>query len=238
MKIAIIGYGKMGQEIEKLALLRNHEIVLRIDENNIKSISKVDFKKVDIAIEFSKPESAFSNINLCFDNQIPVVCGTTGWLEKLDEIIKRCKDEKQTFFYASNYSLGVNLFFKLNTQLASLMNRFSDYEVSIEETHHIQKVDSPSGTAITLAKGIIENINRKNKWNKENTSSKDSVSIQSFREGSVSGNHKVIYESPFDKIRIEHDAKSRKGFALGAILAAEFVVNKKGYYTMDDLLKF
>lgn len=238
MRIAIIGYGKMGHEIEKLALERNHQIILRIDENNINSITKPDFENVDIAIEFSKPESAFSNINLCFDNHIPVVSGTTGWLDNFNKLIERCTNEKQTFFYASNYSIGVNMFFKLNTQLANMMNQHQDYEVSIEETHHMQKIDAPSGTAISLAKEIIENIDRKNKWEKETKRSEDSVSIHSFREGSVPGNHKVIYESPFDKIMIEHDAKSRKGFALGAILAAEFILHKKGYYTMNDLLKF
>jgi 4-hydroxy-tetrahydrodipicolinate reductase len=238
MRIAIIGYGKMGHEIEKLALERNHQIVLRIDENNVKSITKQDFENVDLAIEFSKPESAFFNINMCFDNHIPVVSGTTGWLDNFDKLIERCTNEKQTFFYASNYSIGVNMFFKLNTQLANMMNQHQDYEVSIEETHHIQKIDAPSGTAISLANGIIENIDRKIKWEKEAKSSKDSVSIHSFREGSVPGNHKVIYESPFDKIMIEHDAKSRKGFALGAVLAAEFIVHKKGFYTMNDLLKF
>ncbi len=237
MNIAIIGYGKMGKEIEKLAQDRNHNVVLRVDENNIKSLTKDDFGNVDVAIEFSVPESAFYNINLCFDNDIPVVSGTTGWLEKFDDVIERCKNENRTFFYASNYSIGVNLFFELNKHLAKMMNNFTDYNVRVEETHHTQKLDAPSGTAITLAEGLIENIERNNNWEKENTGSNDSIAVKSFREGNVPGNHKVIYDSSFDRIMIEHDAKSRKGFALGAILAAEFLISKKGYYSMDDLLK-
>ncbi len=237
MNIAIIGYGKMGKEIEKLARERNHNVILRIDENNIKSLTKDDFSNVDVAIEFSVPESAFSNINLCFDNNIPVVSGTTGWLEKFDDVLERCKNENNTFFYASNYSIGVNLFFKLNKHLAKIMNNFTDYNVRVEETHHTQKMDAPSGTAITLAEGLIENIERKNNWEKEQENSDKAIAVKSFREGNVPGNHKVIYDSPFDKIMIEHDAKSRKGFALGAILAAEFIIGKKGYYSMDDLLK-
>lgn len=237
MNIAIIGYGKMGKEIEKLAQERNHNVVLRVDENNIKSLTKDDFSNVDVAIEFSVPESAFSNINLCFDNNIPVVSGTTGWLEKFDDVLERCKNENKTFFYASNYSIGVNLFFKLNKHLAKMMNNFTDYNVRVEETHHTQKLDAPSGTAITLAEGLIENIERKNNWEKEQENSDNTIAVKSFREGNVPGNHKIIYDSSFDKITIEHDAKSRKGFALGAILAAEFIISKKGYYSMDDLLK-
>ena len=238
MNIAIVGYGKMGKEIEKLAQERNHSVILRIDEHNSKSLNKDDFKNVDVAIEFSSPDSAFSNIKLCFDNNVPVVCGTTGWLEKFDKVLERCKSEKLTFFYASNYSIGVNLFFKLNERLAKMMNSFDDYNVNVEETHHTQKVDAPSGTAITLTEGIIENIDRKSKWENKNDNSTDSITVESFREGNVPGNHKVIYDSVFDRIIIEHDAKSRKGFAFGAVLAAEFIASKKGYFTMDDLLKF
>lgn len=237
MNIAIVGYGKMGKEIEQIALDRGHNILLRIDENNINSINSEDFKDIEVAVEFSNPESAYSNINLCLDNNIPVVSGTTGWLHKIDEVIKRCDQENKTFFYASNFSLGVNLFFKLNERLAKMMNKFSDYEVTIEETHHTQKLDAPSGTAITLAEGLIGNIERKNLWEKENSGSNDSIAVKSFREGNVPGNHKIIYDSVFDKITIEHDAKSRKGFALGAVLAAEFIVDKKGYFTMNDLLE-
>lgn len=237
MNIAIIGYGKMGREIEKLALERNHQVVLIVDENNINALTKDDFSKVDVAVEFSVPQSAYSNIQLCFDHHIPVVSGTTGWLEKFEQIVERCKFEQQSFFYASNYSIGVNLFFMLNKQFAKIMNRFTAYDVTIEETHHKQKVDAPSGTAITLAEGLIENLEQKTKWAKEIALTKDSVAIKSYREDAVPGNHKVIYNSDFDQITIEHDAKSRKGFALGAILAAEYIVDKKGCFTMNDLLK-
>jgi len=226
----------MGKEIEKLALERKHNVILRIDENNIKSITKDNFKEVDVVVEFSTPENAFNNINLCLDSNVPVVSGTTGWLDKLDKIINRCKTGDKTFFYASNYSVGVNILFKLNNYLAQIMDKFPDYNVEIEETHHTQKLDAPSGTAITLAEGIIDNNKRVENWDKEKFNSETSMPIKSFREGSVSGNHKIIYESSFDKISIEHDAKSRKGFALGAILAAEFIIGKKGYFTMNDIL--
>jgi len=236
MNIAIFGYGRMGKEIEKLALERKHNVILRIDENNIKSITKDNFKEVDVVVEFSTPENAFNNINLCLDSNVPVVSGTTGWLDMLDKIINRCKTGDKTFFYASNYSVGVNILFKLNNYLAQIMDKFPDYNVEIEETHHTQKLDAPSGTAITLAEGIIDNNKRVENWDKEKFNSETSMPIKSFREGSVSGNHKIIYESSFDKISIEHDAKSRKGFALGAILAAEFIIGKKGYFTMNDIL--
>jgi len=226
----------MGKEIEKLALERNHNVILRVDESNMNSLKFDDFKNVDVAIEFSTPDSAFNNINSCLDNNIPVVSGTTGWLDKFDEIINRCEKEDKTFFYASNYSVGVNILFKLNNYLAKVMDSFPAYNVEIEETHHTQKLDAPSGTAITLAEGIINNNKRVNNWEKEKSSSEDSIAIKSYREGSVPGNHKILYESSFDKIMIEHDAKSRKGFALGAVLAAEFIKGKKGYFTMNDLL--
>jgi len=237
MNIAIIGYGRMGKEIEQVALERGHQVILKVDADNFNSITPNDFKTINVAIEFSIPQSAFSNINLCLDNNIPVVSGTTGWLDRKDDIIERCEKENQTFFYASNYSLGVNLFFKLNEQLAKLMSNFPDYKIQLEETHHTKKLDAPSGTAITLAEGIIKKNSRIKNWEKDNNNKVDSIPIKSFREGLVSGNHKVFYESEFDKIMIEHDAKSRKGFALGAVVAAEFISDKKGYYTMNDLLE-
>ena len=237
MKLAILGYGKMGKEIEQIALSRNHQVLLKIDENNINKITADDFKEIDVAVEFSKPESAFSNINLCFDYNIPVVSGTTGWLDQLNVVLERCKKEDQGFFYASNYSLGVNLFFHLNQFLAKMMNDFDDYDVVIEETHHTQKLDAPSGTAITLAEGIIHENKLKKSWMKEESTDKTIIPVKSYRTGQVPGNHKIIYESGFDKITIEHDAKSRKGFAMGAMLAAEFMIEKKGYYSMKDLIK-
>ncbi|MBI9052724.1 MAG: 4-hydroxy-tetrahydrodipicolinate reductase [Bacteroidales bacterium] len=237
MNIAIVGYGRMGRAIEQIALERGHQVVLKIDAKDIDSIAKSDFNNVDVAIEFSTPESAFSNINLCIDNKIPVVSGTTGWLNRIEQVVERCKNEDATFFYASNYSLGVNLFFKINENLAKIMSKFSDYSIELEETHHIKKLDAPSGTAITLAEGIIKNNQKINTWKEEESTTFDSIPIVSKREGSVPGNHKVTYESDFDKIIIEHDAKSRKGFALGAVLAAEFIADKRGYFTMNDLLE-
>lgn len=237
MNIALVGYGRMGKEIEQIALERGHSIKLKIDQNNRSNITSEDYKDIDVAIEFSIPESAYDNINDCLDNNIPVVSGTTGWLDKLDIIKERCSSENKTFFYASNYSLGVNLFFQLNKQLAQIMRKFNDYNVRLEETHHTKKLDAPSGTAITLAEGIIESYDNFNDWKDGKESSENKVAIESFRVGDVSGNHKVIYESNFDKIEIEHDAKSRKGFALGAVLAAEFIKDKTGFLTMNDLLK-
>ncbi len=237
MKIAIIGYGRMGKEIEKLALQRGHKIIFTIDQNNWKEVKSENFKQADVAIEFTHPESAYQNILHCFKANVPVVSGTTGWMDNLEKAIELCKSERKTFFYASNFSLGVNLFFKVNDYLAQLMDNYPDYKVNIEETHHTKKLDAPSGTAISLAKGIIKNINRVNQWKKENAEDVGIVPVKSFRIGNVSGNHKVMYESAFDKITIEHDAKNRIGFALGAVLAAEFIYNKKGFYTMNDLIR-
>lgn len=236
MRIALIGYGKIGKEIEKIALSRGHSINLIIDKNNESDLNSVEKNTIDVAIEFTSPESAVKNIQRCFGLNIPIVCGTTGWTKDLDSIVNYCKSNNKTFFYASNYSLGVNIFFKVNSFLAKIMNDYQAYEPHIEETHHTQKLDAPSGTAITLADGLIQSVERKTKWVKENASSNDELVIKSYREGQVPGNHKVIYESTFDTIQIEHDAKSRQGFALGAVLAAEFIAGKIGYFTMNDLL--
>lgn len=237
MKIAIIGYGRMGKEIEKLALQRGHEIVLKIDQNNWEAIDSAEFQQLDAAIEFTHPESACQNILKCFKSNIPVVSGTTGWMNELTKVIEKCRTEGKTFFYASNFSIGVNLFFKVNEFLAGLMNNYPDYNVNIEETHHTKKLDAPSGTAISLADGIIKNINKIKKWEKENAASDEIIPVKSYRTGNIPGNHKVTYESGFDKITIEHDAKSRHGFALGAVLAAEFIHGKKGFFTMDDMIR-
>jgi 4-hydroxy-tetrahydrodipicolinate reductase len=236
MRIALIGYGKIGKEIEKIALSRGHSISLIIDKNNESDLNSVEKNTIDVAIEFTSPESAVKNIQKCFGLNIPVVSGTTGWTKELDSIVSYCKSNNKTFFYASNYSLGVNIFFKVNSFLAKIMNDYQAYEPHIEETHHTQKLDAPSGTAITLADGLIQSVERKTNWVKESASDKNELVIKSFREGQVSGNHKVIYESTFDTIQIEHDAKSRQGFALGAVLAAEFIAGKTGYFTMNDLL--
>lgn len=236
MKIALIGYGKMGHEIEKIALERNHQVVCTIDINEDYKFESEEFKSADVAIEFTSPESAFNNYKRAFAAGVAVVSGTTGWLEHLDEIKKECSDNGKTFFYASNFSLGVNLFFALNKKLAKMMSGYSNYDVRMEETHHIHKLDAPSGTAITLAEGILENIDTKSKWVLDNSESSNDLQITSFREGEVPGIHTVIYESDVDSITITHDAKSRKGFAFGAVLAAEFTNGKKGFLGMDDML--
>lgn len=229
MNIALVGYGKMGHEIEKIARERKHNIVSIIDIDNQEDFDSNDFlHHTDVAIEFTRPETAFPNYMKCFERNIPVVTGTTGWLQHLEKIKKECQENKQTFFYASNYSIGVNLFFALSKFLAKMMNNFSQYDVSIEEVHHVHKLDSPSGTAITLSEGIIENINRKTFSN---------LSIRSKREDEVPGIHTVIYESEADIISIRHNANNRRGFALGAILAAEYIQKKTGFLTMNDLLK-
>lgn len=238
MKIALIGYGKMGHEIEKIAIDRGHTIVSIIDMNNISDFDSPAFKSADVAIEFSTPTSALSNYQKCFAANVPVVAGTTGWLEHLDEVKKKCVEEGKTFFYASNYSLGVNIFFALNKYLAKIMNNYPDYNVRMEEVHHIHKLDAPSGTAITLAEGVIENIDRKGRWNLEAEETPSDLAIHCIREGEVPGIHEIIYESAADTISIKHDAKSRKGFALGAVIAAEFVKGKKGFLGMNDMLNF
>ncbi len=237
MKIALIGYGKMGHIIEKIALERGHEVVVKIDKDNQEDFESSEFKNSDVAIEFSMPTSAMDNYAKCFAAHIPVVAGTTGWLSKMDEIKEACKDGAQTFFYASNYSIGVNIFFALNKYLARIMNKFPQYDVRMEETHHIHKLDSPSGTAISLAEGLIENLDSKTKWNETQTPSLDEVGITAFRRDEVPGIHTIIYESGVDTISMTHDAKSREGFALGAVVAAEFLHDKKGFYTMDDMMK-
>lgn len=239
MKIALIGYGKMGHEIEKIAQERGHVIVSVIDMNEEEKFNSQEFKSADVAIEFTSPKSALQNYRLAFAAGVPVVSGTTGWLEHLNEIKDACNNEGKTFFYASNFSLGVNIFFALNRYLAGLMNRYPEYDVHIEETHHIHKLDAPSGTAITLAEGLLENIDKKTTWALGDEAQKDDMlRIDAFREGEVPGIHSVIYQSYADTIQITHDAKNRKGLAYGAVLAAEFTHGKKGFLTMDDMLDF
>lgn len=235
MKLALIGYGKMGREIERIARERGHEIVAIIDMNEEDKFQSPGFRSADVAIEFTSPESAFENYTRAFEAGVPVVSGTTGWLDKMDRVKEACEKEGKTFFYASNFSLGVNLFFALNNYLAGLMNRFPEYNVRVEETHHIHKLDAPSGTAITLAEGILDRVDRKKNWSLEEGDS-NTLHIEAFREGEVPGIHTVVYESGVDTIRVTHDAKSREGFALGAVLAAEFTKGKKGFLTMSDLL--
>ena len=237
MKIALIGYGKMGKEIEKIAVGRGHEIVAKIDIDNQHDFESEAFKSADVAIEFTIPATAYNNYMKCFAANVPVVSGTTGWLDKIDEIKKACANGK-TFFWASNFSLGVNIFFAVNKFLAKIMNQYPDYNVGMEEVHHIHKLDAPSGTAITLAEDILNTLDRKTCWAKEVESSGSELAIRSVREGEVPGIHEITYESAFDVISIKHDAKTRQGFALGAVLAAEFVKGKTGYFGMEDILKF
>lgn len=235
MKIVLLGYGKMGKEIEKIALDRKHEVVLKVDETNAKTITADDLRKGDVAIEFSTPHTVESNINKCFEAGLPIVVGTTGWYDNFEKIKSECIKSNNTLFYATNFSVGVNLFFKVNKYLAELMNNYPDYNVSMEEIHHIHKLDKPSGTAITLAEQIIQKINRKTGWSIENQNP-ETLFIKDIREGEVPGTHIIKYSSPIDDIEIMHKAHNRKGFALGAVLAAEFAHNKKGVYTMSDLI--
>ncbi len=237
MNIAIIGYGKMGREVEQMAISRWHTIVLTIDETNADSFSIEDLKKADVAIEFSTPQSAVNNIYKCFEANVPIVVGTTGWLDKMEEVKQVCRDKNQSLFYASNYSIGVNLFFKLNQYLAKLMNTYTDYNVALEEIHHTHKLDAPSGTAISLANQIIKEIDAKQKWVNEPTENKNELSIISKRIGEVPGTHTVTYNSAVDEISITHFAHNRKGFALGAVLAAEFIKGKKGIFGMANLIE-
>ena len=230
MKIALLGYGKMGKVIEKIALDRGHEIVLKKSSNSTyKGLSNAD-----VAIDFSVPESAVCNISECFDTNIPVVCGTTGWLYQYDEMVSFCKEKNGSFIYASNFSLGVNIFFELNDYLAKMMSKMEQYKVSMEEIHHTQKLDAPSGTAISLAKGIIENSSYKN-WTLNNPEV-DEIKIDAKRIENVPGTHSIFYDSNVDQIEIKHTAHNREGFALGAVIAAEWIQNKKGVFTMKDVL--
>ena len=238
MNIAIIGYGKMGHEIEKICRDRGHTIVCTIDLKEENKFESEEFKSAQVAIEFSSPESALSNYKRAFAANVPVVSGTTGWLENIDEVKQACEKDGQTFFYASNFSLGVNILFAVNKYLANIMNDFTEYDVHIEETHHIHKLDAPSGTAITIAEGILESIERKKQWKLDEQNSDDDLMINSYRKDEVPGIHTIKYESEVDTIELTHDAKSRKGFALGAVVAAEFTAGKKGFLGMRDLLPF
>jgi 4-hydroxy-tetrahydrodipicolinate reductase len=238
MKIALLGYGKMGREIEKIALERNHEIILKIDVDNQHEATIENIRKTDVAIDFSTPASAFANIIKCFDAGIPVVCGTTGWMDKIVEITELCRKENQTFFYASNFSLGVNLFFALNRYLAAMMNNHQEYDVTIKEIHHVHKLDAPSGTAISLANDIVAHVKRKNKWELDQAIDDSVIKITAERQDEVPGTHIIEWDSPVDRIEIMHEAKNRKGLAHGAVLAAEFILGKKGVFSMNDMLKF
>lgn len=237
MNILLLGYGKMGQEIEKIAISRDHHITGRISIDNKDTLTKSHWDDTDVVIEFSAPEAAFSNIQMALENKKPVVSGTTGWLHKKAEIENLVSAHDGTFFYASNFSIGVNIFFRINRYLAQIMNNDSSYNISMKEIHHTAKKDAPSGTAITLAEDAIRELSRKNGWEKEPTD-KNKICITSERTDDVPGTHFVTYENDIDSIEIKHEAKSRKGFALGAVLVAEWIHNKKGVLSMDDFLNF
>ncbi|MDA3927314.1 MAG: 4-hydroxy-tetrahydrodipicolinate reductase [Prolixibacteraceae bacterium] len=236
MNIALIGYGRMGQEIGKIAVKRGHKIELIIDVNNSEDLTRENLKKIDVAIEFTTPTSAIQNYKACFDANVPVVSGSTGWLEKWVEVTSYCEEKNSAFFYASNFSLGVNLFFDLNKKLAKTMQQFSNYKPVMTEVHHTRKLDAPSGTAITLAEDIIEEYAQLDAWENKMVDDADKLGIVSIREGDVPGIHTVKYESEVDFIEVTHSAKSREGFALGAVIAAEFSVGKTGILSMKDLL--
>lgn len=237
MKIALLGYGKMGQEIEKVARKLGHEILLIIDSEEDWILQSEKLAMASVAIDFSTPESVVTNIGHCFRAGIPVVVGTTGWLDEQEEVHNECLKGGHTLIFSPNYSIGVNLFFELNRYLAAIMSPWNKYEISIEETHHIHKQDSPSGTAIVLANDIILNSERKDKWVKEGSSNPEELGIKSYRTENVPGTHVVRYESEQDEIQIVHTAKSRQGFALGAVRVAEWIQDKKGYFEMKDYLK-
>jgi 4-hydroxy-tetrahydrodipicolinate reductase len=236
MRIALIGYGKMGKAIEEVALHRGHEIVIKIDQPNLHEFNKENMAKVDVAIEFTSPHTAFDNLKSCIEFGVPVICGSTGWAERLEEIKKIAADKNGAFIYSSNFSVGVNIFFEVNKRLAMLMAPHKEYEVILEETHHTQKKDAPSGTAITLAEQILEHVKRKKQWVNEISDNPEDLEIISQRIDPAPGTHSIKYSSAIDDIEIIHTAHNRKGFATGAVLAAEFLKDKKGFFTMKDVL--
>lgn len=226
----------MGKAIEAIAVAKGHEIVARIDQNNQDQLEKDNLQKADVAIEFTGPETAFNNILKCFEANVPVICGSTGWLEKLPEVKATCQEKNQAFLYASNFSIGVNIFFEVNKRLAELMAGQPQYDVTMEEIHHTQKRDAPSGTAITLAEQVMEKVNRKQEWVNEESNTPGALSIISKRIDPAPGTHIINYTSPIDDITITHTAHSREGFASGAVVAAEWIQGKKGIFGMKDVL--
>ncbi|MFI3292940.1 MAG: 4-hydroxy-tetrahydrodipicolinate reductase [Rikenellaceae bacterium] len=237
MKVAIIGYGKMGHEIEKILLQRGHSVPLIIDMDNSADLNVENLANIDVAIEFTTPSTAYANLVTCIKAKTPVVSGTTGWLDKFDELKELCAKNGSALFYASNYSLGVNLMFRINKQLAELMNKFNGYAVDVEEIHHIHKLDAPSGTAITIAEGLIENLDTKSSWVNDITPTADQINIRSIREGEVPGTHTVKYESADDILELKHTIKNRSTLAYGAVIASEFLCGKEGVFSMEDMLK-
>jgi 4-hydroxy-tetrahydrodipicolinate reductase len=245
MKIALLGYGKMGKMIEKIATDRHHEIVLKIDHDNLDDLTVENLQKADAAIEFSTPDTVLGNIQKCFEAGVPIVVGTTGWYGSLQQVKDDCDKRNNALIYASNFSVGVNVFFHVNKVLAKLMNKYPYYEVQVEEIHHVHKLDAPSGTAMTIAEGIIENLDSKSEWVNtvgeqvsDATVKNNQLLIESLRIDSVPGTHTVIYDSEVDTIEFKHTAHNRTGFALGAVLAAEWIQDKKGFFEARDMFSF
>jgi 4-hydroxy-tetrahydrodipicolinate reductase len=243
MKIALLGYGKMGKIIEEIAISRGHSVVLKVNSANSATFSDTELQQADVAIEFSRPDSVMGNIERCMNADVPVVVGTTGWYAQLENVKSAVQHRNGALFYASNFSLGVNLFFKMNEQLADLMKPFAEYEPSIEEIHHIHKLDAPSGTGITLADGLISHLGRKKNWKLytekgPETANENDVPLIAIRTGEVPGTHTVTYTSVIDRISMTHEAFNRKGFATGSVIAAEWITKRKGVYTMRDLLGY
>lgn len=236
MKCAIIGHGKMGREIERILVERGHSVELVVDESNVEDLTPENISKVDVAFEFTTPDTAADNVAKVLQAGGRVVCGTTGWLSRLKEMEELAQSKGGALFYASNFSIGVNIMFRINRRLAELMNPYSEYEVRVEETHHMWKKDAPSGTAITLAEGIIENLDRKSSWVNDKATDASMLEIESFREGMVPGIHTVTYTSPDDVLQLKHSITNRRALALGAVIAGEYLSDKQGVHTMDDLL--
>ena len=238
LKIVLLGYGKMGKAIEAIAVQKGHTILLKIDADNLEECTAINLQQADVAIEFTSPHSAAKNIKTCIDAGIPVISGSTGWMEQLDEVKKYCTQKNGALLHASNFSIGVNIFFELNKKLAALMVAHTEYNVLVEEIHHTAKQDAPSGTAITLAEQILQHHPVKKKWVNERSEQEDELTIISKRIDPAPGTHHVRYSGPVDEIEIIHTANSRQGFAAGAVLAAEFMAGKKGIYSMEDVLQF
>jgi 4-hydroxy-tetrahydrodipicolinate reductase len=238
MNIALIGYGRMGHEIETIAVSRGHKIALIIDKDNLSDLNYQNTREIDLAIEFTTPETAFDNVNKCFGLKMPVVCGTTGWMKDYEKAVDLCQENGVSFIHSSNFSIGVNILFRLNSMLAGFVSKYHEYKPFIEEIHHTRKLDAPSGTAITLANGIVSANPAFKGWCFEQDQLPEMIPVNAIREGLVPGTHIIEWDSPVDRITIRHEAKNRKGLALGAVVAAEYIQTRKGVYTMDDVLGF
>lgn len=238
MNLALVGYGRMGHEIERIAISRGHTVGLIIDVDNIDDLNSLHLKGIDAVIEFTTPDAAFENISTCLKNSVPVVSGTTGWLDRYDEAADLCRSNDTAFIHSSNFSIGVNLLFRLNSELARLMKNYKDYSVSVEEIHHTKKLDAPSGTALKIVEGIINNHSGYKNWKPEEDASEGEIPVKAIREGMVPGTHTITWDSDIDSLTLKHEAKNRKGLAFGAVVAAEYISGRKGVFTMDNVMGF